>query len=89
MNGAVDVNSRSTITAILNTDGLTIERIVADPSTHRMHVNDGSTGSNNGGSFAYTDDNDRPTLIAVSNADGVTLVGLYADSTGALLIKST
>lgn len=86
---SIDENAKATMTGRLNTDGLTVTRVQADVSTHGMKIDDNTTGSDNGGTFAATDSNGRPTLFAVSNADGVTLVALYVDSTGHLLIKST
>lgn len=86
---AVDANGRESITGRLNTDGLTITRVRANASTHQMLVDEGSTGSDNGGTFAATDANDRPTVFAVSESDGKTLVGLYVNSSGELLIDST
>lgn len=86
---SIDENSRATLTARLNTNGLTVTRVQADASTHVLSVNDGTSGSDNGGTFAATDSNGRPTVFAVSSADGVTLVALYADSSGNLLIDHT
>lgn len=85
---AIDLNTSQTITALLNTNGSTITRITADAATHGLSVVGGTTGSNNGGDKAFTDENNRPTLFAVSSADGVTPVALYVDSTGHLLIQS-
>lgn len=87
-NASIDENSQATITARLNTDGTSIVRVGVDTSTHALEVNDGTGGSDNGGTFAVTDANGRPTMFAVSNVDGVTLVALYADSSGNLLINS-
>jgi hypothetical protein len=89
MNSAIDANSKATITARLNTDGITVEKITADPVTHRMSVNNDVTGSVVTDEWAATDDNGRPTMFAVSSADGKTLIALQADATGHLLVKST
>lgn len=88
-NAKIDQNGKQTITGLLNTDGKTITKIQADPTTHAMEVADAATGSDNGGTKAATDDNGRPTLFAVSSADGKTPVALYVDSTGHLLVQST
>ena len=88
MNSAIDVNSRDTITARLNTDGVTIVRIEVDPSTHRMQTNDNTTGTDMGGMYAAFDENGRPTLFAESSAGDGTLVALYANSSGELLTDS-
>lgn len=87
-NSSIDENSQATITARLNTNGVDIVRVQVDASTHALSVDDASTGSDNGGTFAATDSNGRPTMFAVSESDGVTLVALYADSSGKLLIDS-
>lgn len=87
-NASIDSNSKPTMTALLNTDGKTITRIQADSATHALEVDDNTSGSDNGGTYAETDENGRPTLFAVSSVDGVTLVALYTDSTGHLLIDS-
>lgn len=88
MNAGIDQNSRQTITARLNTDGVTVIKITADPSTNAMLVNDGTTGANVADNWAATDGNGRPTMFAVSSVDGKTLVALQADSTGHLLVDS-
>ena len=89
MNAAVDSNSYQTMTARLNTDGVTVQRIDADPTAHFLQTNDNTTGSNNGGTWAATDDNERPTMFAVSSSDGISPVALYADSTGHLYVDSS
>lgn len=87
MNGALDVNSKGTMTAILNTDGVSILRLTADITTGTLSTDTNTTGSVTPNSFAFTDDNDRNTLFAVSENDGVTPVALQCDSSGALLVK--
>lgn len=84
-----DENSVPTKIALLNTNGRTVMRLVADDSTHRLKVNDGITGSNNGPKNAYRDENEIPTLITSSSSDGLSPVALYTDSSGYLLIQST
>lgn len=86
---ALDANSKQTITGRLNTDGLTITRIKIDASTHDLKVDNGTTGTDHGGTFAATDSNDRPTMFAVSETDGVTPVALYVTAAGLLLIDSS
>lgn len=75
------------MTARLNTDGVTVTRITANPSTGALSISEITAGSVVPAQFAATDDNDRPTLFAVSENDGVTLVALQCDSSGELLIK--
>jgi len=88
MNSAIDVNNNPTITARLNTDGITVERITANPTTGAVMVNNHTTGTAVAHEFAATDDNGRTTMFAVSSVDRTSLIALQADSTGALLINS-
>ena len=88
MNAGIDVNSKATITALLNTDGVTVTRVTINPTNKALSVSNGTTGSVVR-SYAATDSNGRPTLFAVSSVDKKTLVPLQVDSTGHLLIKST
>lgn len=83
-----DQNNVPTILGVLNTDGETVTAIQANPTTHVLSVDDGTTGSDNGGTEAQRDQNFVPTLLAVSESDGSTPVVLYADSNGNLLIDS-
>lgn len=85
----LDENGRYSMTGLLDSDGSTITRVTADPTSHALSVDDDTTGSDNGGSYAHLDDNYRPTTYALSSADGVTKVALYVDSTGHLLIDSS
>lgn len=73
---------------LLNTDGTTPTAVQADPTTHLMAYNDGTTGSDLTGDNALRDDNRTPILMAVSEVDGVTPVPLYVDSNGQLLVDS-
>jgi len=88
-NAKLDENSNPTITGLLNTNGQTITRVVANAGTHAMAIDDGTTGSDNGGSAGDYDENGRPTIFAVSSADGETLVALYVDASGNLLVDSS
>lgn len=74
---------------LLNTNGTTIKKLYADPTTHILDTNDGSSGSDNGGSDAARDENGEPVMLAVSDSDGQTPVALYIDSNNCLLTKST
>lgn len=87
-NAGIDENSRPTATAVLNTDGETIVRLMANPTTHVLVVSDGTTGDDNGGEGAFLDENSRPTLFAKSSDGDGALVSLYADTDGRLLIDS-
>jgi len=84
-----DANFVTTLTAVLNTDGQTIELILSNPLTHALRVNDGTTGIDNGPKNALKDLNNTSTLLATSAVDGLTPVVCYSDSNGALLIQST
>ncbi len=87
-NAAKDQNSVSTLLAGLETDGVTLVKVTADPSTHALSVSDAATGSDHGPADAPRDQNFVPALMAVSSADGVTPVVVYANSSGELLINS-
>lgn len=88
MNAGIDQNSKPTIIALLNTDGATITPIKISASNHGIEVSDGTGGSDNGGTFAKTDENGRTTWVAESSNGSGALVALYVDSTGHLLINS-
>lgn len=84
-----DNNQIPIMTGVLNTDGTTITLFKANPSTHVLFINDGTTGSDFGSDDAVRDNNNIPVLLAVSNSDGSTPVPLYVDTNGNLLVKST
>lgn len=87
MNAAIDINGKGTLTARLNTNGLTIMRVKATASGHLL-INDGVTGTPTGNNFAATDDNERVSMFAVSSSDPTVLITLLTDSSGALLVDS-
>jgi hypothetical protein len=90
-NAKHDSNGRPTIIAISNVDGLTIEPVFADPTSHSLHVEDGTTGSDlgNNGGVAMIDENSVSVLMAESSDGSGSLIELYVDdSIGALLINS-
>ncbi len=91
MNIKKDENGRPTIAGILNSDGVTITPIQADPNNHTLNTSDGSSGSDNGNNSgnALLDDNGTPVLTVLSNAGDGTIIELYVDSSGNLLTKST
>lgn len=84
-----DENRIPTLSGTLNTDGLTPTAVKADPTTHRLKVSNGTTGSDHPTTNAQRDANRVPTLWGVSSADGVTPVSIYADSSGNLLVDTT
>lgn len=98
-NAAIDQNSVATLTGALSSNGDSVVKVKADPSTHALQIDDNTTGSDFGPANALHDDNSRPTLIAVSSTtgtvggisyvQGVTPVVVYVDSSGNLLVDSS
>jgi hypothetical protein len=88
-NAKKDQNDVSTLISVLNTDGVTIQRVSVDPSTHRLSVSDGTTGTDYGSTIAKRDENSVPCLMAVSSVDGITPVAVYADNSGNLLVQNS
>lgn len=84
----IDENGRESITALLNTDGLTITRVEANALTNGLKVDDSSLGSDAGGNPNTLDDNFRPIFFAESSDGDGTLVPLYVNSSGELLVDS-
>ena len=86
-NAALDGSGRQSTFALLKTDGITLTRLTADPTTAAL----GTTGNTSGAvtplGFAATDENGRISMVAVSENDNVTPVALQCDSSGNLLIK--
>lgn len=88
-NAARDSNFVPTIIAGLNTNGKTIVRVEASPTTHGLDINDGNTGSDHGPVDDLRDENFVHCWMAVSSSDGQTPVICYSTSAGALLVQST
>ena len=88
MNARKDQNFVNTLTAVLNTDGRTIELLLANPANHVLSVNDGTTGSDLGPENAPHDQNCVHTIVATSSADGQTPIVCYSNINGELLIDS-
>jgi len=87
-NAAIDGNSKQTILARLKTDGATLTRVTANPSTGAMDVTGDTSGAVTPESYTATDENGRTSWLAVSEYDSKVLVALQCDSHGNLLIKS-
>jgi len=90
-NSKKDENGRQSIIGVSQTVPTTIVKAVADPTTHLLLVEDGSTGSNNGNNngVALLDENSAPVLMACSSAGDGTLVEVYMNPvTGAILVDS-
>lgn len=85
----IDNNQISTMTGMLNTDGITPTRMQADPTGHTLLASDGTSGSDFGSDNAGQDNNGIRILMAVSEVDGTTPVPLYINSSGQLLIDTT
>lgn len=81
-----DNNRIPVIQGTLNSDGSTATSVKIDPSTHKVKVSNGASGSDNGN--GSVDDNSVPLMYAVSDVDGTTPVAIYVDSSGNLLIDS-
>lgn len=85
-----DQNYVSTRLATSNADGTTPLNLQANPTTHALDVDDGTTGSDLSGDIAARDQNHIPVILAVSEVDGVTPVAVYIDSsTKKLLVDSS
>lgn len=87
-NASRDENEVTTLLGALQSDGVTIVPVTADPTSHSLSVDDNTTGTDFGVPNAPRDENHIPVLVAVSSADGVTPVIVYATSDGKLLIDS-
>lgn len=91
----LDENGRASMVALLDSDGRTLVCVTANPSNNNgLSVDNGTTGSDNGGTYAKLDENSRPeafapALFALSSAGDGSLVAVYADSDGSLLIDSS
>lgn len=87
-NASIDQNGVRALIGALDSDGVTIVPIKANTSTHRLKLNNGSSGANNGPASAPRDGNFTTVVMGVSSSDGVTPVVVYADSSGNLLVNS-
>jgi hypothetical protein len=87
-NSGIDSNNSHTTIVLLNTDGVTIQPIKANPTSHGIKFDDGAGGSDNGGHISR-DENFEPVGAVQSSAGDGTIIPLYADSSGKLFIKST
>lgn len=84
-----DENRVPAILGVLDSDGVTPQKVYANPTTHRLQCGDGTSGSDIGNADAVRDENRVTATLAVSLSDGVTPVPLYVDSLYYLLIQST
>ena len=86
----LDENSRTTILGTLDSDGISIVQVKANPVNHALKISDGTTGVDNGNNngVANLDHNSRPVWTALYSAEDGTLVEVYADVNGNLLVNS-
>lgn len=95
---ALDFNSVATLTGALSSNGDFVTKAQIVIATHKLKVDDGTTGTDFGPTNALHDGNGRRTLIGVASRtvtsggvnyiQGKTPVVAYVDSTGHLLINS-
>ena len=92
MNAPRDENNRPTIICASKNDGQTITVIVtADATSHRLHVDDGTTGSDNGNNMgnAMLDENSVPVWAALSSDGSGNIIEIYGDPiSGSVLVDS-
>jgi hypothetical protein len=90
MNAGRDENNRPTIIYASKNDGQVIVPAKANPVTHGLLVDDGTTGSdgNNNGN-AMLDENGVAVWTALASDGSGQIIELYGDpTTGALLVDS-
>lgn len=87
-NAPLDQNSRTGMLGLLSTNGTTQTVVKATAATHRLNVDDNTTGTNHGGAAGAIDENGRVAMFAESSAHDGALIALYVDATGKLLINS-
>ena len=90
-NAKRDENSKTAIICASNADGKTIVPIKINPATHRVAMDNNTTGSDAGNNLgnAMLDENSVAVWTALSADDGETIIEIYADPlTGRILIDS-
>lgn len=87
MTAPKDNNRIPVMQGVLDSDGTTPTSIAIEPATHRVLIDEGPSGSDNGPVDAKRDGNYVSTMIATSSSDGVTPVALYVDSSNNLLVN--
>lgn len=85
-NAKIDENGVATLIAVSKVNGTTIDVINADPSTHRLEIASGTSGTDHGTQNAKRDQNSKVALMGVSSSDGVTPIPIYSDGNGRLLV---
>lgn len=91
-NAKKDENGRNSIITASSANGTDILRAVADPITHVLHVEDGTSGSDNGNNLdnAMLDENSVPVWTALASDGSGRIIEVYGNPLdGAILTKST
>lgn len=88
MNAGIDQNRIKTLLASLNTDGVTIAPIKANPANNGLKISDGTSGTDFGNDVTR-DGNRQPVALALASDGSGDIITLYGDATGALEVKST
>lgn len=83
-----DENRIPVIFGVSAVDETTLLCVEADPISHGLCINDGTTGTASGNNRALKDENRINSLLAASSADGITPVAVYINNGNCLLTKS-
>lgn len=90
-NAPLDENGRAGIIGALNTDPTVIVAAKVNPSTHGLHVIDGSGQADNGNhqGNALIDENGRSSWYGLASDGSGDRIIVYFNSSGAVLIEPT
>lgn len=86
-NASIDVNSKQTILATLNTDGSSLTRIQVNPVNGGLTTTTNTMGSVTPQGRSLIDENGRNSWFGVSENDGKTEVAVQCNSSGTVLVK--
>ena len=75
-----DRNSIPVTIATSNTDGVTLFSLVANPTTHRLIISTGSTGTDLGTSIVKRDENSITGIEALNSSNNTTPVPVFINS---------
>lgn len=84
-----DQNNVTTVLGTWANDGVTPIPLLADPVTHAVMVDFGTTGSDLGIEEASRDPNFVTTILGASRNDGVTPVPIFFTSGGSIKLDNT
>lgn len=89
-NAKHDENNRPTITAVLESDGVTVVPIYADKTSHALAIDDGVAGTDNGNNLgnAMIDENGVAIMTVLASDGSGEIIELYANSSNQLLIQT-